>query len=384
MEFMQRLRRAIAKLVLRGWLLRFWIRWKSRRIETLYLVELIQGSLRGSASRSIPSFLPKNEVRHVLFIADVQWESKELVPELGKICSVDVLDLHPQIQSHSAVESLNEIVTTTVADFVKVRSSAEPDLILFYARPSLLSAATFDLLRKKWKCPLVGLNLDEKMQFLNYNVFFEKNDNYEYWARHFDLNLSNVRAVVDWYGDRNLPVYYMPEGYHPKAECKPPRSDIHFDYEISFVGSKRPEREKLTAELRRLGVPIEPFGTGWERSAEGAHPERIYRASMMNLGIGLASPSERITTLKTRDFECPGSGSCYLTTFNWELGLYYEIGKDILCYRTIEELIEIFSFYRRRPALCVNIARAAYQRCLNEHTWERRFRDLFRHVGLTI
>src|SRR5207245_2650125 len=129
----------------------------------------------------------------------------------------------------------------------------------------------------------------------------------------------------------------------------------------------RPERIKLIRDLQRHGVPVEPFGDGWERSAEGAYPEKIYRASMINLGIGLASPSVKLATLKTRDFECPGSGSCYLTTYNWELALHYEIGKEILCYRTVEELIEMYSYHRRRPKLCLEIAQAAYRRCLTDH-----------------
>jgi spore maturation protein CgeB len=104
---------------------------------------------------------------------------------------------------------------------------------------------------------------------------------------------------------------------------------------------------------------------------------------MMTLGIGFASPSKVLTTLKTRDFECPGSGACYLTTFNWELALHYEIGKEILCYRSVEEIVELFSFYRRRPDECWRIAQSAYRRCINEHTWEKRFRKLFEEVGIT-
>jgi spore maturation protein CgeB len=73
-----------------------------------------------------------------------------------------------------------------------------------------------------------------------------------------------------------------------------------------------------------------------------------------------------------------------LTTYNWELALHYEIGKEILCYRTVEELIEVFSYHRRRPKLCLEIARAAYRRCLTDHTWEKRFRELFQHLGLRV
>jgi spore maturation protein CgeB len=91
-----------------------------------------------------------------------------------------------------------------------------------------------------------------------------------------------------------------------------------------------------------------------------------------------------LTTVKGRDFECPGVGACYVTTFNWELPLHYEIGKEILCYRSIEELVEIYAYYHRRPAECLAIAQAAWRRCTAEHTWEKRFRRVLREVGFQV
>ena len=160
-----------------------------------------------------------------------------------------------------------------------------------------------------------------------------------------------------------------------------PLSEVCFQRELSFVGSWRPERGKIVNSLRRHGVRTEVFGSGWPDGQRCEYPERVYRESQLNLGLGFASPSEKITSLKARDFECPGSGACYLTTYNWELALHYEIGKEILCYRSIEELIELISYYRRRPDECLAIAVAAHGRCLREHTWERRFRKLFAEVG---
>ncbi|MBV8227752.1 MAG: glycosyltransferase family 1 protein [Verrucomicrobia bacterium] len=108
----------------------------------------------------------------------------------------------------------------------------------------------------------------------------------------------------------------------------------------------------------------------------------IFRASQINLGIGLATPN--LVTIKGRDFECPGVGACYLTTYNWELANWWEIGREILCYRNVEELIEIFAWYRNRPEDCLKIARAAWRRSVDEHTWERRFRKMFREIGYDI
>jgi spore maturation protein CgeB len=156
-----------------------------------------------------------------------------------------------------------------------------------------------------------------------------------------------------------------------------------FKYQFSFVGSKKPEREVVINELLRLNVPIHLFGGGWPNS-HWVKPNTIYRETQINLGIGLASPSLTLTTTKNRDFECPGVGACYLTTYNWELLNFYELGEEILCYRNVEELIEMYSWYSKRPAECLRIAQAAWRRCSAEHTWEQRFRKVFQTVGFKL
>jgi hypothetical protein len=380
MNWLFRMRRRLAELILRGWLLELWVNRKMRRLETRYAAELVQSS-RGNPAKVATRLKWRHQPRRVLFISDVQWEAKELVPELLKIAPVDTINLQPHLTAADSRQSApDQVVARALRDQLTTRAPADPDVILFYARPSLLSEEAFQIIRQYYSCPLLGLNLDDKVEFLDFGIFSNRNDNYRRWARHFDLNLTNVRAVVDWYGDAGLPVYYMAEGYHPKTGPLDEQPD--YAHEIAFVGSWRSERQELFDKLLSLGVPVEVFGYGWPKAQEGATPERIYRSSMITLGIGFASPSRKLTTLKTRDFECPGSGACYLTTYNWELALHYELGKEILCYRSVEEIVELFSYYRRRPAECWQIAQAAYARCLREHTWEKRFRKLFEETGI--
>jgi hypothetical protein len=376
------LRAWLARLFLRGPLLRAWLRRQTRRLEQRYARELIEHSTKPApVPPPLPARIKTRPLRRILFIADVMWEERELVPELRKICDVQVLNLHTAVQPHAPGSGQREAVVQMLTDHAPAAADGEPDLVLFYARPALLSGAAFDALRRRWSCPLFGLNLDEKLEFLDYGVFSAANDHYAQWASRFDLNLSNVRAVADWYADRGLPVRYLPEGFHPKHDA-PPDPATPFRFDLSFVGSRKPEREALFEELAERGLRITPFGFGWPGEAEVRDPDEIYRASLMNLGIGLATPSEQLTTLKGRDFECPGAGACYLTTWNWELAAHYDIGREILCYRNVDELVEIFAWHRRRPEECRRIGRAAFERCRREHTWERRFREIFRDVGL--
>jgi spore maturation protein CgeB len=133
-----------------------------------------------------------------------------------------------------------------------------------------------------------------------------------------------------------------------------------------------------------LGISINLFGSGWPGGKWVDKLYTIYRNSQINLGIGLANSSFTLTSLKGRDFTCPGVGACYLTTYNWEIPIHYELGKEILCYRSFEELIEQYVFYRKRPEACLKIAQAAWHRGAAEHTNEIRFRKLFREMGFKV
>jgi spore maturation protein CgeB len=248
----------------------------------------------------------------------------------------------------------------------------------------LLSDAAFTAIRSAWKCPLLGMNLDDRVEFFPHGVLATGNDDYGRWAARFDLNLTSSFTAVDWYRHRGCPVRYVPQGFHLTEEFKHPPTDADYDYPFSFVGSWKPERARIVDELARRGVEVATFGNGWPNSRWVESASRVFRRSQINLGIGFALASGQITSAKGRDTECPGVGACYLTTYNWELPMLYEIGKEILCYRGIEELIEVHGFYVKRPADCLRIAQAAHRRCLAEHTWEKRFRKVFTELGFKL
>ena len=88
--------------------------------------------------------------------------------------------------------------------------------------------------------------------------------------------------------------------------------------------------------------------------------------------------------MKNRDFECPGAGGCYLTTFDWELAELFRVGDEILCYRDLYDFSEVWSYYIKRPEKCREIALAGRQRAIKEHTWEQRFRVVLSKLGFMV
>jgi len=376
--FWGQLREWLRRVLLRGPILNWWVGRRARQWERAYCGELVR-AIGGPA----PSFTAATVLRTILFIGDCMWEQNDLMPELRKIADVTVLDLGPKLKARPDSQSAQACVAAAVKDFADTHARLAPDAIFFYARPALLSDEVFDELRRRWHGPLLGMSLDDKFEFFPYGIFSGGGDNYQRWAKRFDVNLTNCLAATEWYHQRGLPCLYVPQGVHRPEHLDLPKS-VQYQHTLSFLGSRKPERALVINRLIETGISIELFGAGWPNSQWIEDPNSVYRNTQINLGIGFASSSSILTTIKGRDFECPGVGACYLTTYNWELTNHYELGKEILCYRSVEELIEMYSWYRKRPQECLRIAQAAWRRCANEHTWEKRFRKVFLETGFKL
>lgn len=383
MNFVFRVRRWLARLILRGPLMDLWLRRRGRQVDSAVSEKLVDQLNVPSTTVALPFVPGRARIRQILLIADCLWEERDLVPELRRIADTRLLNLRITLKKMQESPEGRTKVTEAVRQFAEANGATEPDVILFYLRPGLLSDEVFDVLRRRWKCPLFGMNLDDKMEFFPNGIFAAGNQNYLYWAKNFDLNITNCLPATDWYRSRGLPCLYSPQGVHLTSDLTLPTSP-NFKYKLSFVGQVKVERRHIVNRLKAAGIHTELFGTGWAGGQWVQNPNAVFRDSQINLGIGFASPSFTLTTVKNRDFECPGAGGCYLTSYIWELPLHFEVGKEILCYRSVEELIEMYGWYSKRPEECLKIAQAGWRRCATEHTWERRFRKIFEETGLNL
>jgi hypothetical protein len=380
MNLVSRARRWLARVLLRGRLLDWWVLRRGRQNDAAYRAQLTKTLDAAIVPVPLPNFTPSDRLRQILLIADCLWEQNDLAPELARIGDTRVLDLHPALKGVPEGPRSRQAIVEALRQFAQGDSSLSPDVILFYLRPALLSEEVFDVLRGRWKCPLFGMNLDDRMEFFPYGTFSSGNDDYGRWVTKFDLNITNCLPAVEWYHQRGAASIYSPQGVHRAPGLTVPAS-VDFKYKISFLGAKKIERSAVIEELRSAGIRVSLFGSGWPGSQWVENANTVYRGTQINLGIGFASPSLALTTVKGRDFECPGVGACYLTTYSWELPLHWELGKEILCYRSIEELIEMFGWYGKRPEVCLGIAQAAWRRATAQHTWEHRFRKIFEQTG---
>lgn len=92
--------------------------------------------------------------------------------------------------------------------------------------------------------------------------------------------------------------------------------------------------------------------------------------------------SELIPHVRLRDFEAPMSRACYLTGYTDEISEFYEIGREIDTYKSPEELVDKTKYYLANAGAAEQLREAGYNRARRDHTWTRRFQQLFESVNL--
>jgi spore maturation protein CgeB len=111
----------------------------------------------------------------------------------------------------------------------------------------------------------------------------------------------------------------------------------------------------------------------------------MYSRSRISLGFSTTGDARyddpvKIRQIHLRDFEAPMSGAAYFVEFQEELTEFYDLDREIVCYSSREELAAKVSYYLDRPDEVRRLRRAGHERARRDHTWARRFQDLFSRV----
>jgi spore maturation protein CgeB len=87
--------------------------------------------------------------------------------------------------------------------------------------------------------------------------------------------------------------------------------------------------------------------------------------------------------IKGRLFEVPAMGGFLLTGYAPGLENYYEPGKEVVVFRSLQELEEQIRYYLDHDEERRIIAIRGRERTLREHTYTERFRQIFKTIGLS-
>lgn len=182
----------------------------------------------------------------------------------------------------------------------------------------------------------------------------------------------------------------------------PPPETINVDYEfdVSFVGGFNYAREWFLKSLKKRGIKVEAFGNGWPNGAVSFdRMNEIFLKSKINLNLSnsksfdiryvLSHPIRLAHTLKTkknatqmkaRHFEINYNGGFQLADFAAGLDDYLEIGKEVVCYKELDEAATLIPYYLENDTEREAIKKAGFLRSVKEHTYEHRLETILKFI----
>ncbi|MCK4517420.1 glycosyltransferase [Candidatus Babeliales bacterium] len=242
---------------------------------------------------------------------------------------------------------------------------------------------------------------------------------------HYDYCLVPEKFRLEDYERLGANPIYCQEAANPNI-YKP--YDIAKEFDVTFVGQAYGDRPLYLKYLLDNNINIRVWGIGWERNKKPffrrilpalryrlhylLHPEqrkvvqklgsipkiilpaqvtgpvlsdekmiKMYSRSKINLGFSSCGNThddkERILQVRLRDFEVPMSGGFYMVEQMKELEEFFEIGKEIVCYHNKQDLVDKIKYYLKHDAQREKIRLAGHKRCLQDHTWHKRFKMVF-------
>ena len=245
----------------------------------------------------------------------------------------------------------------------------------------------------------------------------------------FTACLVPEREGLPHYAAVRARAIFFPMAAHP-ALYRP--LDLPHRYDATFSGQRYADRAPAMLALCEAGVDAHAFGVGWlpamgaggsgDAGGGGAwralggvlrgrnpliaardrmawrrlcarHPGAVhgpvadeeyvalFSRSRISLGFLVLGDTHRtfrpLRQVRLREFEGPMAGAFYLTGWLEELAEHYEIGKEIVCYRSHAELVDLSRYYLAHADERERIRRAGHERALASHTWRHRFERLF-------
>jgi ubiquinone/menaquinone biosynthesis C-methylase UbiE len=201
-----------------------------------------------------------------------------------------------------------------------------------------------------------------------------------------DIIFSSFPHFVERFRHAGKTAYYQPLAFDPSvlgAMDVPQR--IH---DVTFVGGLSPAHGKGMKILQQVSalVPVSYWGYGAESLPPGSPIRDRHNGEVWGLDMFKTLAASRITLNRHIDvaenyannmrlFEATGCGALLITDYKDNLNELFEIGKEIVAYRTPEECAALVRYYQANPQEAGQIARRGQQRTLREHTYELRMQQ---------
>jgi len=266
----------------------------------------------------------------------------------------------------------------------RISAQMQPDLILIIKGENIFSK-TITWLKANTCAAIVNWDPDNPFWWSNTSTELLRSmplfDAFGTWSRAFFPALASIgcRRVEYW------PMFFNVERF--RLDNKPPDPDEAKAYhsDIAFVGNGSPERAEMLRHLLDFDLalwgpwkclePEDPL----RNHIRGAYLDGKRYAQVMRqtkIGVNVMNMQCRGAS-NLRTFETTGLGTMLLTEYSEEQArdLFVE-DREIVCFRSPEELREKAKYYLQHEVERRQIALAGQQRTMREHTLKHRIESI--------
>ena len=193
------------------------------------------------------------------------------------------------------------------------------------------------------------------------------------WDRYYLEELEKL-------GFTNL--HFMPIAANTKRYRKLPdqaREASPYKCDVSFVGTWSAKRDLV---LRRLAdCDMQIYGYDWDKASAPLREKFLRKADNISdlpfiynyAGVNVNVTMEQgITSLNMRVFDVMACEGFLVSDYKSDFEELFDMDKEIVCYRHVDELRELTDFYLKNDAARREIARAGRRRVLREHSYKQR------------
>jgi spore maturation protein CgeB len=202
----------------------------------------------------------------------------------------------------------------------------------------------------------------------------------------YDLVISSFPPTLDWFRLKGVSAELSRLGFEPHVLSH--LKDGEKKIPISFIGSFYPVHSTRVEWLEYLCSMFQvkvwsphtnylpaasPILRSYVGPAWGIEMYQVLRDSRLTLNHHGNIPAY---ANNQRLFEATGVGTLLVTDWKADLHEMFELGKEVIAYRTPEECLEMIRYYMEHDEEREVIACAGQQRTLRDHTYYIRMQEL--------
>jgi spore maturation protein CgeB len=203
----------------------------------------------------------------------------------------------------------------------------------------------------------------------------------------YDLVVTSFPHYVDMFRKQGVQSELLRFAFEPRVLKLLGRTELR--HPATFVGSYTERHAGGTRLLEHVTrqVPVEFWGYGSERLSDQSPILRSFHGEAWGLDMYRALAESKIALNRHIDvshlwannmrlYEATGVGALLVTDAKENLHELFEVGTEVLAYRSQEECAELVGYYLRHEHERHAIALAGQTRVLKDHTYYHRMQEL--------